>query len=230
VKYTWEAVTEPGYLALFLELARVHLPLLTSLHLYIYNGEIAWRENTALWDTLARFSQLQSIVIDTDPVHPQSPEYKTEANMETPLPLRPVQVLSSITSLSSLTIKTQQAELQDGYNFLRSLTTLTHLELPLDLKAPIDYAIPVLDPADLHAGPPTSLRVSPFTALSNLRSLAFSGRNYKEATSGTLTASECSCLAQLTSLTKLHVMVVQVLAWGSLLPQLLSPLHQLQVS
>ena len=211
------AVPEPGYLALFFELVRIHLPSLASVTLVFNLDNVDWEEHTALWDILVKFSQLQTLHIEfSPPEHPQI--YWHYRRSDPNLRLNDLQRLSSLSSLSSLTVSAPDIIPQQDYSFLCSLTNLTHLQLPLALSS-----------AEMEVQPlaPPPSRLLPFTALTKLQSLALVASN--RPLEPPLTAADCSALAQLTSLTTLELEAVRGLGSEGLLQQLLTPLQQLQV-
>ena len=219
-----ETVIEPGYIAMFLELIRMQLTSLTSLDLNIEIIELDWEANTALFDVLSRFSQLQSLNLNLGAGSNFYAVYQTN------LPLHDLGALSSIPSLSSLTVQAVDLIPSQDYKFVSTLTALTHLELPLILPEPFDETPPPLP----HAAPPVPPPILPlasFTALQSLRSLVLADRGEVVGPDPPLTGSECSCLAQLTGLTRLELgELLQGLADSQdVLQQLLHPLQELKV-
>ena len=230
---------EPGYVAVFLELVRVHLPSLTSLTLEFHVRGLEWRHSTSLWDVLARFSYLQKLQIHFGIPEIQPPPVGTQMwpgisylyGHYADLQLNSLRALSSLTSLSSLTVTALNIATPQKYTFLSCLTALTHLQLPLVRSEGNDW-----DDSDneLEGDAPQSSRMAPFTSLKELQSLALTGTLTHHL--GTvvfhhcqLTAEDCISLAQLTSLTTLQLKFLNGLSSKNLLQQLLSPLQQLQV-
>jgi hypothetical protein len=203
-----DVVEDPYRIAMFLELVRMQLSCLTSLHLPI-SGDIDWEQSTALWDVLARFTQLQTLELEFNTT-PRASE------LETNLPLEDLAILSSMTSLSSLSVTVNNLIVPPGqYSFVSCLTFLTHLELPLFLP---------------EAMPSQQPRLSSFEALTKLQSLSLVGDDDSGAVAldPPFTVSDCSSLAQLTALTKLQLQRLHDLDSKPLLEQLLSPLQQLK--
>ena len=225
---------EPGYLAVFLELVRVHLPSLTSVTLVFYVRDLDWYHNKCLWDVLARFSHLQKLQL-----HFGNPEFEKQAptmvymwpgNVDyhrnryyADLPLNKLRALSSLNTLSSLTVTAPNISNPQSYAFVSCLTALTHLQLPLVLCQHYDWVGYDFD--EDEGVPPEGSRMAPFTALAQLQSLALAATSSNILLAG----SDCSSLAQLTSLTKLQLKAVCGLGSEGLLQQLLTPLQQLQV-
>ena len=221
-------MTEPGYVAVFLELVRMHLPSLTSVTLIFYVQGLEWSHNTSLWDVLARFSHLQKLQIhfgNPEGTRGNGPFYRYHTEPE--LPLSSLRALSSLSNLSSLTVTAPflGSYPPQNFAFLSCLTYLTNLTLPLVGAAQYEVVNSESD-EDADEVPPLNSRMAPFASLTQLQSLALAGTSNGFMLAG----PDCSSLAQLTSLTKLQLKpYLRGLDAEGLLHQLLTPLQQLQV-